>query len=40
MRRERLARKALWHHELGWLDEVEYAMLAEEWTAGRQPQGS
>ena len=31
MRRERLARKALWHAELGWLDEVEYALLAEEW---------
>lgn len=31
MRRERHALKALWHHELGWLDEVEYALLAEEW---------
>jgi RimJ/RimL family protein N-acetyltransferase len=33
MRRERHAVKALWHHELGWLDEVEYAMLDEEWAA-------
>lgn len=33
MRRERHAVKALWHHELGWLDEVEYAILDEEWTA-------
>ena len=31
MRRERLSRKALWHHDLGWLDEVGYAILAEEW---------
>jgi hypothetical protein len=33
MRRERLAIKALWHRELGWLDEVEYALLDEEWAA-------
>ena len=33
MRRERHALKALWHHELGWLDEVEYAILADEWGA-------
>ena len=33
MRRERHAVKALWHSDLGWLDEVEYAMLAEEWVA-------
>jgi RimJ/RimL family protein N-acetyltransferase len=33
MRRERHALKALWHRELGWLDEVEYALLDEEWTA-------
>jgi RimJ/RimL family protein N-acetyltransferase len=33
MRRERHALKALWHHELGWLDEVEYAILADEWEA-------
>jgi RimJ/RimL family protein N-acetyltransferase len=33
MRRERHSRKALWHRELGWLDEVEYALLDEEWTA-------
>jgi RimJ/RimL family protein N-acetyltransferase len=32
MRRERLSRRALWHDELGWLDEVGYALLAEEWT--------
>lgn len=31
MRRERLEIKALWHHELGWLDEVGYALLDEEW---------
>jgi RimJ/RimL family protein N-acetyltransferase len=33
MRRERLSRQSLWHHELGWLDEVGYALLAEEWAA-------
>ena len=33
MRRERHALKALWHRELGWLDEVEYAILADEWEA-------
>lgn len=33
MRRERLSRQALWHAELGWLDEVGYALLAEEWAA-------
>ena len=33
MRRERHAVKALWHRELGWLDEVEYALLDEEWAA-------
>jgi RimJ/RimL family protein N-acetyltransferase len=33
MRRERYAIKALWHRELGWLDEVEYAILDEEWAA-------
>lgn len=31
MRRERLSHRALWHAGLGWLDEVEYALLAEEW---------
>ncbi|MAO79226.1 GNAT family N-acetyltransferase [uncultured Nocardioides sp.] len=31
MRRERYAVEALWHQELGWLDEVEYALLAHEW---------
>ena len=31
MRRERYSRQALWHAELGWLDEVGYAILAEEW---------
>jgi RimJ/RimL family protein N-acetyltransferase len=35
MRRERLERQALWHHELGWLDEVGYALLAEEWADRR-----
>lgn len=33
MRRERHAFKALWHRELGWLDEVEYALLDDEWEA-------
>jgi len=31
MRRERHAVQALWHRELGWSDEVEYAMLRDEW---------
>lgn len=39
MRRERYARKALWHRELGWLDEVEYALLDEEWAARTDPGG-
>jgi len=34
MRRERLSRTALWHQELGWLDEVGYALLHDEWAAG------
>ncbi|SFJ20227.1 Protein N-acetyltransferase, RimJ/RimL family [Nocardioides psychrotolerans] len=34
MRRERLSVKALWHHELGWIDEVGYALLADEWRHG------
>lgn len=33
MRLERHAIKALWHRDLGWLDEVEYAILGEEWAA-------
>jgi RimJ/RimL family protein N-acetyltransferase len=33
MRRERHAHKALWHRELGWLDEVGYALLDDEWAA-------
>lgn len=33
MRRERHAVKALWNRELGWLDELEYAMLDDEWVA-------
>lgn len=33
MRRERHSRQALWHAELGWLDEVGFAILADEWTA-------
>lgn len=33
MRRERHAQKALWHRKLGWVDEVEYALLDEEWAA-------
>lgn len=34
MRRERLSRRALWHRDLGWLDEVGYALLREEWDVG------
>lgn len=34
MRRERVSRRALWHRDLGWLDEVGYALLNEEWDAG------
>ncbi len=34
MRRERLSVKALWHQELGWVDEVGYALLEEEWRRG------
>ncbi|HKX65868.1 MAG TPA: GNAT family protein [Intrasporangium sp.] len=33
MRRERHALKALWHRERGWLDEVGYALLDDEWAA-------
>lgn len=40
IRRERLSRQALWHAELGWLDEVGYAILAEEWAAGQRRRGS
>lgn len=39
MRRERLSRRALWHRELGWLDEVGYAILDEEW-AGQRLRGN
>jgi RimJ/RimL family protein N-acetyltransferase len=37
MRRERYAVQALWHRDLGWVDEVGYALLREEWVemAGR-----
>jgi RimJ/RimL family protein N-acetyltransferase len=34
MRRERHEVQALWHRELGWLDEVGYALVAEEWHGG------
>lgn len=37
MRRERHEVRALWHHELGWVDEVGYALLAEEWQARQVP---
>lgn len=40
MRRERLSRQALWHDELGWLDEVGYAILAEEWAQRRRGSSS
>jgi RimJ/RimL family protein N-acetyltransferase len=33
MRRERHSLEALWHRELGWLDEVEYALLDHEWAS-------
>jgi RimJ/RimL family protein N-acetyltransferase len=36
MRRERLSLKALWHRELGWLDEVGYALLDKEWNARKR----
>lgn len=39
MRQECLARKALWHNNLGWLDEVEYALLGEEWASVRATVG-
>ncbi len=35
LRRERLSRRALWHAELGWLDEVGYGLLDDEWAAIR-----
>jgi RimJ/RimL family protein N-acetyltransferase len=35
MRQEGLARKALWHRSLGWLDEVHYAILDVEWASAR-----
>lgn len=31
MRREKHARRSVWHRELGWVDEYEYAILREEW---------
>jgi hypothetical protein len=31
MRRERHSVQALWHRELGWVDEVGYAILRDEW---------
>lgn len=31
MRREQHAVEALWHAELGWVDEYQYAVLAREW---------
>lgn len=37
MRRERYARQALWHAELGWRDEVEHAILADDWRTGAGP---
>lgn len=40
MRRERLERRALWHRELGWLDEVGYAILDEEWREAQRLRGS
>lgn len=33
MRRERHSVKSLWRERLGWRDEVEYALLDEEWAA-------
>lgn len=33
MRRERVSREALWHRQLGWVDEVGYALVREEWEA-------
>lgn len=31
MHRERHSIEALWHHELGWIDEYQYAILDREW---------
>ncbi|GAB78775.1 putative acetyltransferase [Austwickia chelonae NBRC 105200] len=36
MRRESHTVKSLWHAELGWLDEADYALLAEEWFAAHR----
>lgn len=33
MRREKHALSSVWHRELGWVDEFEYAILREEWRA-------
>jgi RimJ/RimL family protein N-acetyltransferase len=40
MRRERHAVQALWHRELGWVDEVGYALLRDEWTAQQVAAGT
>lgn len=40
MRCERRAIGALWHRELGWLDEVGYALLDEEWRESQRVRGS
>jgi hypothetical protein len=37
MRRERHSVQALWHRDLGWVDEVEYALLREEWAEMATP---
>jgi RimJ/RimL family protein N-acetyltransferase len=36
MRREQHGVRDSWHAELGWIDGYSYAMLAEEWRAGRE----
>ncbi|EWT01679.1 hypothetical protein N865_15050 [Intrasporangium oryzae NRRL B-24470] len=33
MRREQHAVEGLWHAELGWIDEYQYALLGREWRA-------
>lgn len=37
MRRERHSIEALWHQELGWVDEYQYAILDREWHAPASP---
>ena len=40
MRRERHSVQALWHRDLGWVDEVGYALLREEWVTRGDARGT